>query len=587
VRIPGPLTAAAVLLVTAFGGTLSTVTTADAARDRDDAVSRAADRYDVRESALRERLHADPTLRLTPSGAAYFVDPAPSHSPEPARLMAPSFRLDDTFKLHSKPGSQRTIYLDFDGHTVSSTQWNTDFDGPGSGVAVPNGMHPAWDPAGNGPAFTDAEKLKVQDIFQRVSEDYAPFDVDVTTEDPGTDAITRSNLSDDTYGTRALITPSNSARSNICSGTCGGVAFIDVFDHYSGKSGDPKTHARYQPAWIFPQSLADDNKNIAEAISHEVGHNLGLDHDGTATLGYYQGHHGWAPIMGVGYHEPISQFALSEYPGAVLGGPNPTPNPPLQSDPDDIRTIAQRGAPLRPDEAAGDIISAGAMPTGTAHVHNRADKDVYALGACSGAVTVNAAPALVSPNLDIRLDLLSSGGSGVATANPPSVRQGRDHASGMDAFISTSVPSGYYYVRVDGAGRGSTSNGYTDYGSIGAYTLASTGCDGTVPPTARPGKPRIGKATPGKRGGRLTAKIRWRPPVATAHPPINGYQVVAYKRNKHGKFVKVSASQVYAGSKRAAAIRVRSKGRYKFAVRARNPLGFGRVSAQSNTVTPR
>ena len=35
----------------------------------------------------------------------------------------------ETFRLHSKPGMSRVIYLDFNGHTTSSTSWNTNFTG--------------------------------------------------------------------------------------------------------------------------------------------------------------------------------------------------------------------------------------------------------------------------------------------------------------------------------------------------------------------------------------------------------------------------------------------------------------------------
>ena len=52
---------------------------------------------------------------------------------------------------------------------------------------------------------------------------------------------------------------------------------------------------------------AGNEKYVAEAISHEAGHNMGLHHDGTSTTGHYQGHGsgvtGWAPIMGVGGYQ--------------------------------------------------------------------------------------------------------------------------------------------------------------------------------------------------------------------------------------------------------------------------------------------
>ena len=45
---------------------------------------------------------------------------------------------------------------------------------------------------------------------------------------------------------------------------------------------------------VFPQALGNDPKNVGEAASHEAGHNLGLQHDGTGSVGYYSGHGSWA-----------------------------------------------------------------------------------------------------------------------------------------------------------------------------------------------------------------------------------------------------------------------------------------------------
>ncbi len=38
---------------------------------------------------------------------------------------APLFPLADTFKLHSLPGASKTIYLDFNGQSVTGTAWNS------------------------------------------------------------------------------------------------------------------------------------------------------------------------------------------------------------------------------------------------------------------------------------------------------------------------------------------------------------------------------------------------------------------------------------------------------------------------------
>ena len=41
-----------------------------------------------------------------------------------AAPQAAPYPYDQTFLLHSLPGANRTIFLDFDGHTVSNTGWN-------------------------------------------------------------------------------------------------------------------------------------------------------------------------------------------------------------------------------------------------------------------------------------------------------------------------------------------------------------------------------------------------------------------------------------------------------------------------------
>ena len=301
---------------------------------------------------LRELLKSDATAWVGAAGRIYYVEPAPDASdlstPQPEAV--PPFPLSQTFLLHSKAGSNRTIYLDFNGHTVSDTSWNAPTSQGGSNL--PNGAHPAWDPAADGAAFSDSERELVQDVWRRVAEDYAPFDVDVTTQDPGVAALERTNEADQVYGNRTLITPSTQAHQFLCNSGCGGIAYIDVFDFWWS---DPIYADYYQPAWVFTQGFSDNSKWLAEAVSHEVGHNLSLRHDGLTTgAGYYDGanNDNWAPIMGVGYNQPISQWSKGDYTNA-----NNTTQ-------DDLALMATAARiPFRSDEAGGTTATAaGSCP---------------------------------------------------------------------------------------------------------------------------------------------------------------------------------------------------------------------------------
>ena len=160
------------------------------------------------EAACAPVCATDPNFRLTPSGVAYNIDPVPTGKAEPARLIGagvPAARhvpaaqqaglVEDDLPRLQRPQREQ--------HALERTSTARQ-----PGTPVPNGNHPAMDLAGNGATFTDAELLQVQDIYQRVAEDYAPFDVDVTTEEPPAADIDRANAGDNVYGTRALISPS-------------------------------------------------------------------------------------------------------------------------------------------------------------------------------------------------------------------------------------------------------------------------------------------------------------------------------------------------------------------------------------------
>lgn len=416
---------------------------------------------------LRHDLETDPTLKVDATDRLLYVEPTvPAGAPAPATPLSTTIPDSDTFLLHSRPGANRVIFLDFDGHLLSGTAWNS--GAGGDCYAEP------FDNNGS-PTFSASELDTVKSVWRRVAEDYAPFEVDVTTEDPGYAAINRASSSDTQFGTRALITksvtpcPSGSLLYSTTCGSCGGVAYVGVYDN-TGYS-----HDYYQPALVFQNGVTDNAKYIAEATSHEVGHNIGLGHDGTTTgcgstgtsaCGYYYGQGNWAPIMGVGYNVPIVQWSKGEYANA-------------NNTQDDFVVAQSNGLPLRTDDhgdtaATATTVSAPAI-SATGVIGTAADVDAFSVTVGAGTASFSATPAPVSPDLDIRLVLRDGNGTLVASADPASGATGYDSATGMAATLTATLAAGTYTVSVEGVGWGSaTLTGYSDYGSLGHYSLTGT-----------------------------------------------------------------------------------------------------------------
>ena len=135
-----------------------------------------------------------------------------------------------------------------------------------------------------------------------MAEDFLPFAVNVTTVDPGVEALRKSGGGDTQWGIRVVITADTEGSG------AGGIAYIDSFNWSSDT-----------PAFVYNTH----GKYVAEAASHEAGHALGLAHDGRDGSEYYYGHGGgatsWAPVMGVGYDVQVTQWDRGEYSGTTNG----------------------------------------------------------------------------------------------------------------------------------------------------------------------------------------------------------------------------------------------------------------------------
>ena len=406
--------------------------------------------YGVPAAELHRRFLTDPTLAADRDGRLHYAEPVPQAVEVPLATGGeiPLIASEQTFQLHSRPGAKRTIFLDFDGHVLSGTGWNLNYNGGADIVA------PAFDLDGDPGTFNAAEQSVVQEVWLRVAEDFAPFDVDVTTEFPGEDRLSRPIWSDDVFGTRILISPISAYF-----GSYGGLAYVGTFDDI----GD-----LYKTALVFPERLSGRAKFIAEAAAHECGHSLGLNHDGVTGGSSYYGGHGtgetyWAPLMGVGYYASLTQWSRGEYPGA-------------NNLEDDLAVMGNFGLPRRSDdhgdaaETATAIAETGAWSR-TGVIGQTGDVDTFQFTATAGNWQLSASPAAVGANLDLAVEVRSADGTVVAVA---------DAAETVSASLSVELSDGPYTVLVRGTGLGDPlAGGYSGYGSLGHYRV-------TVEPVVTP-----------------------------------------------------------------------------------------------------
>jgi hypothetical protein len=329
--------------------------------------------------------------------------------------------------MSSYPSASAVIFLDFDGQTVANTSWNY-----------------------NGPIYCAGANLnnaQITEVFNRVSEDYRPFNVNVTTDS------TKYWAAPTTKRMRVILTITSDWY-----GSAGGVSFVNSF-----------TWGDNTPCFVFTALLNYNVKYIAEAASHEAGHTLGLYHQSKYDAncvkiseynsGQGAGEIGWAPIMGVGYYQ---NFTLWN------NGPNPYGCNSLQSDLDIITT--NNGFSYRTDDY-GNTFAAASVTSFTNNqftlngvIERSSDVDMFKFTLPStGRFTLNAIPYNVGTgnagsDLDMQVTLYNNSQTMLNIYNPGTL---------LSSVIDTTLLAGNYYLKVEGKGNIYAPN----YASLGSYSL--------------------------------------------------------------------------------------------------------------------
>ena len=362
--------------------------------------------------------------------------------------------------LESLSGATAVIYLDFQG-----------------------GYTPTWQTGGITYDRPNVSNAQIRETWMRVSEDYMPFNINVTTD------LHVYQRAPEGSRQRVVITPTSTAAPG-----AGGVSYVGSFDW----TGDT-------PCWVF----IIGGKACGEACSHELGHSVGLNHHGQdgpgqAHVEYYggqgSGETGWAPIMGVGYYMNVSQWSKGEYANAsVLSSTN--------DHQDDIAIISSQNnnVSYRVDDT-GDTLATSRyleiFPNDTAQaegmIERTADTDAFQFTTSGGTVWLRADPVGVGPNLAIQATLYDANNTLIASNNPQNV---------LWASLTNDLPAGTYTVRVTGAGRNDpVTSGFSSYASLGYYAVTGTVANARLPsrfaiPENAPNGTLVGVVAPLGTGG--------------------------------------------------------------------------------------
>lgn len=357
-------------------------------------------------------------------GLEAFGDPQAAAVASPSPGPAAAGAIAGLPQLSSRPGAAASIFLDFDGHT--EWVWGNYY----------NVVTKVYDRDGNPSSFSAAETSAMTEIWSRVAEDYAPFNINVTTVQPPS------------FANRAAIRVAIGGNwSDWFGKSAGGVAYIGGF--YNSASN---------VAYVFEDALGNGNpKYVAEAASHEAGHTFGLLHqavwNGSRKIEEYnRGNADWAPIMGVGYYSARTTWHNG-----------PTSNSPSQFQ-DNLAVLAgsSNGFGYVADDFGGTVTTAGSLTlSGTTvsqsgKIERNGDWDVFRFTTGGGALNFSLNVAQFGANLDGVLELLNGAGQSILVAAP---------TTSLGATLATTLAAGTYYVGVHSSG---------GYGNLGTYTLTGT-----------------------------------------------------------------------------------------------------------------
>lgn len=357
-------------------------------------------------------------MQVTPASSATEVlgDPSASAYNSDKRLPVGNALTADAYQLQSNPGAATALYLDFDGEDM--TGWGYDMNKINASGA-------------------DDESIKT--IWEVVTADFITFDVNVTTDRAVFDSYPITK--------RVMCVFGNSPTGFI--NTVAGYSKLNIFGTNCGAV------VKYSAGYNTP--LRNSLAKTGHVGSHELGHAMGLSHDGDQATGYYGGHSDWAPVMGNGF-VPYITWSIGDYNKSTTKE-------------DDIAIIGSQMGYRADDYSKSVTLVFGEGDSINAQdnhgiIENRNDVDTFYFESTTGGrVHLKLSTVIDYTDLDIDLTIMNSAFSVLAQSNIYLKR---------GAEIDLNVPAGKYYLLIKGGSELTAVDGFTNYSSFGFYEIAGT-----------------------------------------------------------------------------------------------------------------